>query len=64
MPSKSQAQAHMMAGVAHGWKPDGMDAPPVEVAQEFNQADKGKNLKRLPAHATAAALKRHLRGMK
>ncbi len=28
-----------MAGVAHGWQPDRVKAPPVKVAREFNQAD-------------------------
>lgn len=30
-----------MAAVAHGWKPTKEKGPPVEVAKEFNQADKG-----------------------
>jgi hypothetical protein len=30
-----------MAAVAHGWHPTGMKGPPVSVAKEFNQADKG-----------------------
>jgi hypothetical protein len=30
-----------MAAVAHGFKPDRIKAPPVSVAKEFNQADKG-----------------------
>lgn len=42
MPSKSPAQKRLMAAVAHGWKPDSVKAPPVSVAQEFNQADKRK----------------------
>ena len=46
MPSKSPAQAHLMAGIAHGWKPTGgmvggHAAPPVDVAKEFNAADTG-----------------------
>lgn len=39
MPSKSQAQHNLMEGVAHGWKPSGMKAPPVSVAKEFSAAD-------------------------
>ncbi len=39
MPSSSRAQARLMAGVAHGWQPDRVKAPPVKVAREFNQAD-------------------------
>jgi hypothetical protein len=41
MPSKTPAQARLMAAVAHGWKKPGGGGPPVAVAQEFNQADKG-----------------------
>jgi hypothetical protein len=44
MPSTSPAQARLMAAVAHGWKPDNIKTPPVKVAKEFNQADKGKKL--------------------
>lgn len=46
MPSKSPAQARLMAAVAHGWKPDRMKGPPEKVAKEFNQADTGKKVKR------------------
>jgi len=57
MPSKSPAQARLMAAVAHGWKPPGGGGPPVSVAREFNQADKGT--KRLSkGMAMARALKR------
>jgi hypothetical protein len=45
MPSKSPAQKRLMAAVAHGWKPTQIKAPPVEVAQEFNEADKVKKRK-------------------
>ena len=42
MPSKSPAQARLMAAIAHGWKPDNMKNPPSRrVAREFNQADTG-----------------------
>lgn len=44
MPSKSPAQAHLMAAVAHGWKKPGGGGPPVSVAKEFNQADKGSGI--------------------
>lgn len=40
-----------MAAVAHGWKPDRMQGPPVSVAKEFNQADKRKHM--------AAMLRKH-----
>lgn len=53
MPSRSPSQARLMAGIAHGWKPTGMKSPPpVSVAREFNQADKGG---KLLAHATKRA---------
>ncbi len=44
MPSKSPAQARLMAAVAHGWKPDKVKGPPVAVAKEFNQADQSKQM--------------------
>lgn len=44
MPSKSPAQARLMAAVAHGWKEPGGGGPPVSVAKEFNQADKGTGI--------------------
>jgi hypothetical protein len=43
-----------MAAVAHGFKPDKVEAPPVAVAQEFNDADKAKRKRK--------AIVRHLRG--
>lgn len=36
-----------MRAVAHGWRPDRIDAPPVGVAKEFTEADKHKNAARL-----------------
>jgi hypothetical protein len=45
MPSKSAKQAKFMAAVAHGMKPKGGKGPPVGVAKEFNQADKGSFFK-------------------
>ena len=41
MPSTSPKQARLMAAVAHGWQMPGGGGPPVSVAKEFNQADKG-----------------------
>lgn len=46
MPSKSKAQARLMGGCAHGMKSD--KCPPMKVAKEFSQADKGKKLSKLP----------------
>jgi hypothetical protein len=50
-----------MAAVAHGWKPDKVKAPPTEVAEEFNEADTGKPVKKRSPHQTAAIV-RNLRG--
>ena len=55
MPSKSPAQARLMAAVAHGWKPpksSGISVP-VKVAKEYNKADTGSK-----TLARAAALRR------
>ena len=41
MPSKTPAQARLMAAVAHGWKKPGGGGPPKAVAEEFNKADEG-----------------------
>ncbi len=38
MPSKSVAQAKLMAACAHGSNYE--SCPPTDVAKEFNQADK------------------------
>ena len=46
MPSKSKSQARFMAACAHGAKYD--SCPPEKVAKEFNQADNGRNIKKLP----------------
>ena len=52
MPSTSPAQARMMAAAAHDPKFAKKVGVPVSVAQDFNQADKGKKLaeamKRMP----------------
>lgn len=37
-----------MRAVAHGFKPDRVDAPPVSVAKEFVAADKEHGTKNLP----------------
>lgn len=39
MPSKSPAQARLMAMIAHGGKATGKNAPSMAVAKEFNRAD-------------------------
>jgi hypothetical protein len=45
MPSKTEPQARLMAGIAHGWHPSGLKhAPSQAVATEFNQADRGSAL--------------------
>lgn len=46
MPSKSEAQARLMAAVAHGWRPSRprKRLPSREVAEEFNLADGGGKL--------------------
>ena len=44
MPSKSPAQARLMAAVAHGWHKPGGGGPPVSVTKEFNSADKGSGM--------------------
>lgn len=44
MPSKSPAQARMMAAAAHDPKFAAKVGVPQKVAREFNQADKGKRL--------------------
>ena len=42
MPSKSPAQARLMAAAAH--TPGGYDGVPQSVGREFNQADKGTGI--------------------
>jgi len=42
MPSKSKAQARMMAGAAHDPKFAKKVGVPQSVAKEFNQADQAK----------------------
>lgn len=42
MPSKTPAQARLMAAAAH--TPGGFGGVPQSVGKEFNQADKGKGI--------------------
>jgi ribosome assembly protein YihI (activator of Der GTPase) len=44
MPSKSPEQARLMAAAAHDPQLAKKVGVPVTVAQEYNQADKGKKL--------------------
>lgn len=44
MPSKSPAQARLMAMVAHDPKMAKKTGVPVGVAKEFNNADKGTGM--------------------
>lgn len=44
MPSKSPEQARLMAAAAHSPAFAKKVGVPVSVAQEFNQADKGKKM--------------------
>jgi len=44
MPSTSPAQARLMAAAAHDPKFAKKVGVPVNVAKDFNQADKGKRL--------------------
>ena len=62
MPSKTPEQARLMAAVAHGWTPPGGGGPPVAVAQEFNQADKGTKMLSQAAKMRSAARVKALRG--
>lgn len=44
MPSKSAKQARLMAACAHPKSRQKMShCPPIKVAREFNQADKGSH---------------------
>jgi hypothetical protein len=56
MPSKSAAQARLMAAVAHGWKKPGGGGPSVKVAKEFNEADAAKH-----KGSKASALEREMK---
>ena len=46
MPSKSKAQARLMAMVAHNPGKAKSTGVPVSVAKDFNQADKGTGILR------------------
>lgn len=50
MPSKSQAQAHLMAAAAHNPAFAKKVGVPQSVAHEFNQADKGRKISKLAKH--------------
>lgn len=54
MPSTSLAQHNFMEGIAHGMKPRGGSGPSPDVAKEFVQADKGRDLGALPKHVQDA----------
>ena len=58
MPSKSPAQARMMAAAAHDPKFAKKVGVPAKVATEFNQADKGSKM------LHQAMLAKHMRGRK
>ncbi len=42
MPYKSQAQANLMRGIAHGFKPDRLDNPPSRAVAKKFVADSDK----------------------
>ena len=51
MPSKTEAQARMMAAIAHGWRKPGGGGPSRAVAEEFNREDTGgERLRKAMAH--------------
>lgn len=55
MPSKSAAQARLMAAAAH--TPGGYGGVPQSVGEEFNRADEGTNIrKKKPKHPRLADL--------
>ena len=54
MPSKSQKQHNLMEAAAH----DGSTAVPKDVAQEFVEADKGKDIKSLPERRKKLGLRK------
>lgn len=55
MPSKTPAQARLMAAAAH--TPGGYGGVPQEVGEEFNEADAGKKVIK-PASTKPPAAKR------
>jgi hypothetical protein len=58
MPSKSPAQARLMAGVAHDPAFAKKVGIPQSVGREFNQADKGTGILRKKRNVAAALLGR------
>lgn len=52
MPSPSKAAHNLMEARAHGATFPMAEKIPLKVAKEFVEADKGKDLKRLPQHVT------------
>ena len=42
MPSSTPKQSRFFRAVAHGFKPDRVEGPPVSVAKEFVAADEAK----------------------
>ena len=66
MPSKSPAQAHLMAAVAHNPAFAKKVGIPVGVGQEFNQADMAKkpNMPRAPMpRKSPEQMAQHLMGL-
>lgn len=56
MPSKSPAQARLMAAAAHNAEFARKAGVPQKVAREYNQADKGRRLaEAMKAHARRRA---------
>lgn len=53
MPSKTPAQARMMAAAAHDPAFAKKVGVPVSVAQDFNKADKGSRMLKQAMHAQA-----------
>lgn len=53
MPSKSAAQARMMAAAAHDPEFAKKVGVPMKVAKEYNQADKGGKMLKQAMHARA-----------
>ena len=50
MPSKSKAQHGLMEAVAHDPKVAKRTGIPTRVGKEFEKADKGRKIKKLPQH--------------
>jgi len=59
MPSKSPAQARLMAAAAH--TPGGYGGVPQSVGREFNQADRGGGLLSKAMHKKKAKARRKKR---